>query len=203
MGRRRMTLRVIARRRFRRGGAKRLTAVPSLPTDLGHVGAISTDRLTTFAADLRHVLAIFADGGAALSADTCHMRSITADRLAALATDARHVEPITAHGLSPLAPRFSGLLRRKLVSSTFDVGGFAPFACDLALPLLRHRGETAPRSFRHDASCFPVPKPEPNRSPSWGSPIRLVRRYVVFGPIEATPWGELMFREICEKNGVD
>jgi hypothetical protein len=126
--------------------------VPALSTDLGHVGAIPADGLTTFATDFRHVLAIFADGGSALSPDSRHVRPVATDGFTALASDARHVEPVTADRLSPFAPRFPGLLRRKLVSSTLDVSGFSPLACDLALPLLRHRGETAPRTFRHDAS---------------------------------------------------
>jgi hypothetical protein len=98
------------------------------------------------------MLAIFADGSSAFPADACHVCPIAADGFAALATDARHVQPVSTDCLATLTTRLSGLLRRKLVSSAFDVGGFSPLACDLPLPLLRHRGETAPRSFRHDAS---------------------------------------------------
>jgi len=81
-----------------------------------------------------------------------HVGAVAADRFAAFATDAGHVHSIAAHCLAPLTTRFSSLLRRKLVSSTLDVGCFSPLAGDLSLPLLRHRGETAPRTFRHDAS---------------------------------------------------
>jgi hypothetical protein len=143
---------VFALRRLRIGRAKRLPSVTALTANLGHVRAVPADGLTAFATNLRHVLAIFADRRAAFSADSRHVRPVAADGFAALAANARHVEPVTTDGLSPFAPRFAGLLRRKLVSSTLDVRGFSPLARDLALPLLRHRGETAPRTFRHDAS---------------------------------------------------
>jgi hypothetical protein len=132
--------------------AERLAPVSTLSTDLRHVRAVTADGLATFATDFRHVLPIFAHGSSALAADACHVRSITADRFATFATNARHMQPIPADGLAALTSRFSGLLRRKLVSATFDVGCFTPLARDLSLPLLRHRGETAPRTFRHDAS---------------------------------------------------
>jgi len=138
--------------RVRIGGTERLPPVATLPANLGHVLPVTAHGLAAFAAYLGHVLAIFADGRAAFSADAGHVRSVTADRFAALATNACHVEPVSADGLPTFAPRLSGLLRRKLVSSAFDVGGFSPLAGDLTLPLLRHRGETAPRTFRHDAS---------------------------------------------------
>ena len=147
-----MPLLLVARRRIRSGRAKGLPAVTTLTAYLGHVGAVAADGLAAFATDLRHVLAIFTDGRSALSADSRHVRPVAADGFAALAADARHVEPVTADGLSSLTPRFSGLLRRELVSTALDVSGFSPLACDLALPLLRHRGETAPRTFSHDAS---------------------------------------------------
>lgn len=121
-------------------------------TDFGHVGAVTADRLSTLATDFRHVLPIFADRGAAFPSDPRHVCSVAADGFAALAPDARHVESVTAYGLSTLASRFASLLRRKLVSTAFDVGGLASLASDLSLPLLRHRGETAPRTFRHGAS---------------------------------------------------
>jgi hypothetical protein len=126
--------------------------VAPLPANFGHVGAVTAHGLTPFAADLRHVLAIFADRRSALPADACHVRAIAAHGFATLATDACHVHPVSADGLPPFASRFSSLLRRKLVSPAFDMGGLSPLACDLSLPLLRHRGETAPRTFRHDAS---------------------------------------------------
>jgi len=124
----------------------------TLATNFGHVGAVTADRLSTLATDFRHVLAILTDRCTALSTDSGHVRPVTADGFAAFATDARHVKPVSTDGLSPLTPRFAGLLRRELMSAAFDVGGFSPLACDLSLPLLRHRGETAPRTFRHDAS---------------------------------------------------
>jgi hypothetical protein len=126
--------------------------VAAFATNLGHVGAVSADRLTTLTTDFRHVLAILAHRGAALPPDPRHVRPVAADGFTALASDARHVESVAAYGLPTFASRFAGLLRRKLVSTTFDVGGFSPLACDLSLPLLRHRGETAPRTFRHVAS---------------------------------------------------
>jgi hypothetical protein len=116
------------------------------------VGAIAAHRLTSFATDLRHVLTIFADGCTALSTDASHVRAVAADGFASFATDTGHVHAVSADCLPPFATRLSSLLRRKLVSSTFDMGGFSPLAGDLALPLLRHRGETTPRTFRHDAS---------------------------------------------------
>ena len=144
---RRTTLLFVALRRVRSGRPKRLPSVTALSAYLGHVGAVAADGLATFAANIRHMLAIFTDSRPAFAADSRHVRPIAADGFAAFAADARHVEPVTADGLSPFAPRFAGLLRRKLVSSALDVRGFSPLACDLALPLLRHRGETAPRTF--------------------------------------------------------
>jgi len=126
--------------------------VATFATNFGHVGAVTADRLSTLATDFRHVLAILANRGAAFPADSRHVCPVAADGFAALASDARHVESVTAYGLSTLASRFAGLLRRKLVSSAFDVGGFTSLASDLSLPLLCHRGETAPRTFRHVAS---------------------------------------------------
>jgi len=119
-------------------------------TDLGHVGAVTADRLSALATDLRHVLAIFTHGRSALSSDFGHVSSITADRLAALAADLRHVATILADSHASFTTRFSGLLGRELVRPALDVSGFSPLARDLALPLLIHRGETAPRPFRHD-----------------------------------------------------
>jgi hypothetical protein len=116
------------------------------------MGSVAAHGLTAFAANLRHVLAVFADGCSALSTDPCHVGSIAADGFSALATDACHVHAVSADCLASFAPRFACLLRRKLVSSALDVSGFSPLASDLTLPLLRHRGETAPRTFRHDAS---------------------------------------------------
>jgi hypothetical protein len=101
---------------------------------------------------LRHVLSVFADSGASLASDSRHMSAIAADGFAAFASNARHMEPISTDGHATLASRLSGLLRRKLVSSTFDVGSLSPFARDCALPIRRHRGKTAPRTFSHDAS---------------------------------------------------
>jgi hypothetical protein len=129
-----------------------LAPVTPFSTNLRHVRAIAAHGLAAFATDLRHVLTIFTHGCSALSADARHVCPISTNRLAAFATNARHVKSVTADGLAALTPRFSSLLRRKLVSSAFDVGCFTPLAGDLPLPLLRHRGETAPRTFRHDAS---------------------------------------------------
>jgi hypothetical protein len=151
-GGRRVIVFVVTRRRIRIGRTKRLPPVTALPANLRHVGAIAADGLATFATDLRHVLPVFADSCSAFAADARHVRPVTTDGFAAFAANARHVEPIAADGLSTFASRFASLLRRKLVSSTLDVSGFSPLAGDLSLPLLRHRGETAPRSFRHDAS---------------------------------------------------
>jgi hypothetical protein len=127
-----------------------LTAVAAFAPDLCHVSTVAADGLAAFAPDVGHVLAIFADRRSAFASDLCHVSAITADRLASFATDSRHMATILAHCLATFSPRFSGLLGRKLVRPALDVSGFSPLACDLALPLLIHRGETAPRSFRHD-----------------------------------------------------
>src|SRR5262249_42089445 len=95
-------------------------------TDLGHVGAVTADRLPALAADIRHVLAIFAHGRSALPSDFGHMSSITADRFAALAADLRHVATILADGHSSFSTRFTGLLGRELVRPALDMGGFSP-----------------------------------------------------------------------------
>jgi hypothetical protein len=121
-----------------------------LTPDLGHVGSITAHRLATFAADVRHVLAILADRRSPFPSDFCHVSAVTADRLAPFAADSGHVAAILAYPLSSLSSRFSGLIGRKLVCPTLDVGCFAPLACYLALPLVIHRGESAPRPFRHD-----------------------------------------------------
>jgi hypothetical protein len=105
-----------------------------------------------FATDFRHVLAILADRCTTLPTDSGHVRPVTADGFAAFATDTRHVKPVSADGLPSFTPSFASLLRRELVSATLDVGSFSPLACDCSLPLRSHRGETAPRTFRHDAS---------------------------------------------------
>jgi hypothetical protein len=126
--------------------------VSPFSTNLRHVRAVTAYGLAPFTADFRHVLAILAHGCSALSADARHVRPISADRFATFAADACHMQPVSADCHATLTTRLSGLLRRKLVSATFDVGCFTPLARDLSLPLLRHRGETAPRTFRHDAS---------------------------------------------------
>jgi hypothetical protein len=151
---------------FGRGVTECLPPVPAFAPDFGHVGPVTADRLSTLATDLRHVLSIFADSGAAFATNSCHMSAIAADGFAALASNARHMEPISTDGLTTLASRFSGLLRRKLVSSTFDVGSLTPLARDCALSIRRHRGKTAPRTFSHDASYFPVPEREWEQVPS-------------------------------------
>jgi hypothetical protein len=126
--------------------------VAAFATDFGHVSAVTADRLSTLATNFGHVLAILADRSAAFAPDTRHVRPVATDGFAAFASDAGHVESVAAYGLPTFASRFAGLLRRKLVSTALDMGGFPSLASDLSLPLLRHRGETAPRTFRHVAS---------------------------------------------------
>jgi hypothetical protein len=134
-----------------------LPAMAAFTADLGHVGAVTADRLSALTSDLRHVLAIFTHGRSALPSDFGHVSSITADRFAAFAADPRHVATILANGHSTFSTRFSGLLGRELMCPALDVGGFSPLACYLALPLCIHRGETAPRLFRHDAALLICP----------------------------------------------
>jgi hypothetical protein len=136
-------------------GPVALAAVPAFATDLGHVRAVAADRLATFATDLGHVLAIFAHCCAALASDLGHVLAVAADCFASFATDPRHVATILANGLTTFSPGFAGLFGRKLVRPALDVGCFSPLARDLALPLLIHRGEAAPRLFRHDALLWP------------------------------------------------
>ena len=129
--------------------------MPAFATDLGHVCAVAADRLATFTTDVGHVLPVFADGGAALATDLCHVLAVTADCFASFASDLRHVASILAHSLTTFSPSLAGLLGRKLVRPALDVGCFSPLASDLALPLLIHRGETAPRLFGHDGLLMP------------------------------------------------
>jgi len=129
--------------------------MPAFATDLGHVVAVAADRLATFTTDVGHVLPVFADGGAALATDLCHVLAVTADCFASFASDLRHVAAILTDGLTTFSPSLAGLLGRKLVRPALDVGCFSPLASDLALPLLIHRGETAPRLFGHDGLLVP------------------------------------------------
>jgi hypothetical protein len=62
------------------------------------------------------------------------------------------VVAIATHGLTAFPTSRSSLLCRELVGFAADVGGSSPFACDLALPLLIHRRETALASFHDDTS---------------------------------------------------
>src|SRR5205814_2929014 len=119
-------------------------------TDFRHVSSVTADRLAAFATYFGHVVAILADRRSTLSSDLRHMNPVPADRFAAFASDACHVAAVLTHDLPAFASRFARLVRRKLVRSSLDVGCLAPLACDLALPLLIHRGKSAPRSFRHD-----------------------------------------------------
>jgi hypothetical protein len=133
---------------FHLGLCRRLVAlapVPTLATNFRHVRAIATDGLASFTTDVRHVLPILTDGSASLASDFCHVRAIAAHGLSAFAPDTRHVRSILADDLPSLSPRFAGLVGRKLVRSTFDVCRLTPLACDLALPLLIHGSEAAPR----------------------------------------------------------
>jgi hypothetical protein len=129
----------------------------SFSADLRHVGPVTADRLPALATNLRHVLAIFADRRSSLPSDLRHVGSVTAHSFAALATNLGHVVAILTHGHSTFSSRVSGLLGRKLVCPPLDVGCFSPLACNLALPLLIHRGESAPRSFIHDDALLICP----------------------------------------------
>jgi hypothetical protein len=122
-----------------------------LAPDLGHMGPVTADRLTSLAPNFGHVLPILTDGRSALPSDLGHVSPVTADGFAALATDLGHVFAILADRLSTLSSRFAGLIGRKFMRPTLDVGGFSTLARDLALPLAIHRGESAPRLFSHDA----------------------------------------------------
>jgi hypothetical protein len=154
-----------------------LSAVAAFSADLGHVGAVTADRLSALSADLRHVLTIFAHGRSALPSDFGHVSSITTDRFAAFAADLRHMATILANGHSTFSTRFSGLLGRKLMRPALDVGGFSPLARDLALPLLIHRGESAPRLFRHDTALLICPfRREANEVPLRKGPCAGFRR---------------------------
>jgi len=124
--------------------------MPAFATDFCHVGSVTADRLAAFATDLRHVVTVLADRRSTLPSDFGHVNPVTADRLAAFASDARHVATVLAYDLPTFASRFASLVGRKLMRPSFDVGRLASLACDLALPLLIHRGKSAPRSFRHD-----------------------------------------------------
>jgi hypothetical protein len=122
-----------------------------LAPDLGHMGPVTADRLTPLASNFGHVLPILADGRSALPSDLGHVSPVAADGFAALATDLGHVFAILGDRLSALSSRFAGLIGRKFVRPTLDVGGFSTLTRDLALPLAIHRGESAPRLFSHDA----------------------------------------------------
>ncbi len=137
----------------RRMGLMPLGLPPMAPLapDLGHMGPVTADRLAALAPNFGHVLPILADGRPALPSDLGHVNPVTADGFAALATDLGHVFAILADRLSTLSSRFAGLIGRKFMRPTLDVGGFSTLARDLALPLAIHRGESAPRLFSHDA----------------------------------------------------
>src|SRR3954467_3643148 len=160
-------------RRRRWVGPLALAAMSAFATDLGHVRAVAADRLATFTTDVGHVLPVFADGGAALAADLGHVLAVTADCFASFASDLRHVASILAHGLTTFSPSLAGLFGRKLVRPALDVSCFSPLTCDFALPLLIHRGETAPRLFGHDGLLCARCVAEAN-----GVPLRLALCWV-------------------------
>jgi hypothetical protein len=129
----------------------------TLSADLGHVSAVAADGLSALATDLGHVLAILADRRASLPSNFGHVGSVPADRFAAFAADFGHVAAILTDHHPTFPTRLSGLLGRKLMRPALDVSGFSPLACDLALPLVIHRGETAPRLFCHGAASLICP----------------------------------------------
>src|SRR5260221_1859293 len=189
--------------RGRRGrmGPLALAAVTAFATDLGHVSAVAADRLATLPTNVGHVLPIFADGGAAFASDLCHVLAVTADCFASLATDLRHVAAILTDGLTTFSPSLAGLLGRKLVCPALDVGCFSPLACDLALPLLIHRGETAPRLFGHDALL------SPGVAEANGVPLRLALCWVSLRQVpqaaarEHVRHGDRIEFSLCARSG--
>jgi hypothetical protein len=133
-------------------GPVALPPVPPFATNLGHMSAVAAHRLAALATNLCHVLAIFADRRSTFASDLCHVNAVSAHRFSSFATDSCHVAAILADRLATFTPSLSGLLGRKFVCPSLDVGCFSPLASDLTLAFLIHRGESAPRLFIHDAS---------------------------------------------------
>jgi hypothetical protein len=123
----------------------------AFPTNLGHVLPVAAHGVPALATNVGHVLPIFADGRPAFSSDLGHVLAVAAHGLSTLAADLRHVAPIAAHGETALSSRLPSFLGSELMGSSTGVGGFSPLACDLALPLSIHRGETARGSIEHGA----------------------------------------------------
>jgi hypothetical protein len=178
-----------------RGRLRSLTLPPvtALAADFRHVLAVPADGLATFTADFRHVLAIFADRCTTFAPDFRHVNAISADRFASFATDPCHVATILTDRLATLSPCFSGLLGRKFMRPALDVGCFSPLARDLTLPLLIHRGESAPRFFIHDDLLI-CPDDEANGVPLLVALCRLLPRQVPHAAAGETRDVELVFR---------
>jgi len=123
----------------------------AFPTNLGHVLAVAAHSVAAFAPNFGHVLPIFADGRPAFSSDLGHVLAVAAHGLSTFAADLRHVVAITAHRDTAFSSGLPSLLGGELMGPSTGVSGFSALACDLALPLSIHRGETARGSIEHGA----------------------------------------------------